>query len=1081
MLAYSPSFGQSKSTLTDSTSSFANVDLEVVEKIFERGKHATSFPQIYRPYTEVLQECGISPTNDSIYYGFLLKIGVIKAATWGDKWSIWKASRSSPSTPTFVHGPSSSTPETNTEYTLETTHSGTNPSFSNSQLPSLRARVPFLASASSDIDEGFAPSIDGHGHGHGGGSGHSRNGSRSLVWYTPEQSFKLDSYRSNQDLLDFDPPMRTSTPVLRSPRYTSTHARLDPPAYSVSDVSQALEGTTEDLSALGLTNPKGKCQSPAIQQEQTWMDKLDEISESERRFMEKKGDDFYKLGLLGRCWDMWFKTSEFYRVTYKNIPIARNNLLLRQVVEKWTHATRHQLSLPGTADRHRQLHLKLTVLRKWTKRLKDRRLRSIEATWTEERRLIEVRELFNKWKDGAERRRTEKWKIEMAEKELALSQRRNNALMKRSLGYWRIETRGKLAQSDERQRLTWDLFEEWYHLTMQQRNLKSVYNDMLRRKLQNVFTEWRKQSMLKPMGGQIARRQEVQLVRKVWDDWRTSSWQAKQSATFGRRRILLTVMDRWKVARRKHKTMERKAILVDQTRLLDTSLRKWKLRSWCQLLIQAKDKRLQEWMWARWKARQRDIVRLESMANQQMLRREDLKVQKVFSRWRSIAASHQTDHLRAVLIHEKNAQSRVLSKWRTSTGIIQTNRGLADKAHAFFLLRSAFKVWRSEDAGRKAEKWIERRSQTQIKQTFDKWKILTLKYGDLHRREVVIRDHAQQTILTKALGRWTQRVIEIKDRELRISRARDDQVISELFSRWRGRLAVLRQNQKKADDTLEIRELENLRRVFRSWRGKTKRHKRLRLTAETSLVERENKLVKNVFVRWYEKKREGDLQEIEKEVAFLHENVILYGVMDKWKAFTAILPGISADSSRLKRKAMRSWLVALARKRRADILQRDRNAKLLAEAFQLWRDATAHKAAMNARRIRGRSRPSTMSDRRSSLGLGLGSGLTSEGERIVSGRRITPTSSTFPFPHPSGRGHDHNQGQGRISPGLISIGRNDDETVRSEPVYSRLRFELGLGNHRRRSRGASEEYEAIERPRSGSEMIRALRGNMPGR
>ena len=56
MLSSSTSTQRSKSALTDSTSLAASVDLEIIEEIIERHRHATSFPQIFRPYTDVLQE-----------------------------------------------------------------------------------------------------------------------------------------------------------------------------------------------------------------------------------------------------------------------------------------------------------------------------------------------------------------------------------------------------------------------------------------------------------------------------------------------------------------------------------------------------------------------------------------------------------------------------------------------------------------------------------------------------------------------------------------------------------------------------------------------------------------------------------------------------------------------------------------------------------------------------------------------------------------------------------------------------------------------------------------------------------------
>ncbi|OCF61161.1 hypothetical protein L486_00805 [Kwoniella mangroviensis CBS 10435] len=1072
------SSSSSSTSRNDTTSRFVNVDLDIVERIIARGRYATTFLQIYRPYAEVLQECGISETNDSLYYGFLLKLGNIKGPTWADKWKIWKTNGSFRTNHSNSRSSLEEEEDGDTEeHVVDDLHQDDH-SFSQSQLPGLRARVPFLASASSDLDEGFAPRRE-RSRIHEKG-GHSRNGSRSLVGYTPDQSFNGDNHTS--DLLVFDPPIRTSTPIGRSPKYQQ-HSSTNPPAYSdsisVSNINQLVDQATEDFSALGLgfVTPKSKDRpiySPEIpnEPERSWVDRINEITEGERKYMEKKADDYYNLGLMGRCWDMWFQTSEFYRVTYKNIPIARDNLLLRQVIEKWTKAARYQLSLPGTADQHRQLHLKLYVMRKWAERIKEKRLSLLESNWTAEQRSKEIFELFQVWKVGAERRRMERWKVDMAQRESRFVNDRNARLLRDSFKFWQIESLGREFARDRERPLLHGVLEEWYDQANRKKEFSTILGVIEQRRLRDAFVRWRRKSVLQPREEKIRQVHEMDLVQRVWDDWRISSWQAKQSSIFDRRRLLLMVLDRWRISRLQQQRMERKALIYDKTRLLDRTFRRWRIESWGRLLVQAKEKRLQEKVWTRWKDRQNHLERLDNVADQFEEQNRTNNLQRLFSRWRSAVASHQTDRLRATLVYEQKMQVNVLAKWHNSTAIIKSNQGLADRAHAFFLLRTAFKAWRSEDARKKGERWIEKNNNQKVYEVFTKWKVMTVKYKDLGRRQIVLKDQANRQTLKRSLERWTNRVIEVKDRELRIARARDDHVKSQLVQRWRDRLSIIQSNQKKADDALEIRELENLRRVFRSWRGRAKKQKRLRLTAETSLIERDQKLVRSVFERWYEKKRERDLMDMEKEVAFLHENVILYGVMDRWKAGTEILPGITADSLRLKRKVLTAWLVALARKKRADDMQNERDRKLLAETFGLWRDATAHKAALNARRIRGRSRPSALSDRRTSLNLPFSS--------TSGSRRVTSTTTTFPS-HVS-------QDEGCLSPGL---GMRDNETVHSEPVYSRLRSELGLGTaRRRRSRGESEEPESgmrqndwndLYRPRSGSEMIRALRGNIPGR
>ncbi|OCF38462.1 hypothetical protein I317_07767 [Kwoniella heveanensis CBS 569] len=1088
---------RSQSGLTgDSASLSASVDLEIVEEIFSRGRNATSFPQIFRPYTEVLQEHGISPTGDSTYYNFLLKVGVIKAPTWGDKWSLWKATHS---------------PYTSTLPLDDDDHRKTRSRSYHSSLTDVKSRVPFLASASSDLDEGFA---DESAHDQGDearseiiagrpsprkemGRTRGRDLDRvirsrsSLVGYTPDHSFERNRDRINEqedDLSSFMPPIRTSTPIFAQ---TPAYRFVNPPAYSVSDVSQALDQATEEFSALcsGMVTPTGKradlpanYYTLAAPSQATWVDRIDDLPEHVRRRMEVRADEFYEMGLMGRCWDMWFKTSEFYRVTYKNIPIARDNLLVRQVLEKWSRATHYQLTLPNTADKHRSHHLKSLVLKRWIDKLKERELDCIEQRWTEKRNKQRTSGIWREWRDKAQRRRTERWKLDMAEREIRFTEKRAQKTLHETLlvtQYWRVEARSRLAGADARQRKVGETFSTWHSLAGQQCELRTRLQVVERKKVKQAFAIWQRRTIHAPRERQLLRLQGQRLMRRVWDDWRISCWQKQQSSTFDRRRLLLTGLDRWRARYRQVKVSERKAKIFDNTRLMDTAFKEWKLESWGRLLLQAREKRLGERVWARWKEGMSRLDDLEARASSFVTQSNSNRAQTLFSHWRSLAASHQTSHLRARLIHERKLKASALSKWRSSTTTIRDNMVMADKAHAFFLLRTAFKAWRGESAKLTAKRWVENRQHQLVKRVFDDWRDLTVRYQDLEHRELVIKNIMDKRMMGRLLNRWTERVIEVKDREIRVSRASDERSTKNALSRWQAKLAIVQANQKKANDSLEIRELENLRRVFRFWRGRMKRQKRLRAMVESSIVERERRLVQGVFGRWYERKRERELDEIRNEVAFLHENVVLYGVMDRWKAATEILPGITADSIRLKRRTIDRWLTALERRRKANQMQRERDLRLLSEAFILWREAANHKSTLKARRIRNRSRPSTNV-------LGQGSTEDSRTPQL----RTTSSSTTRRIPSTSTIGSSYNLatatvddrnrdrrrrisgsgsgiGIGSKSPGLLRELELDhyhqgrSETVYSEPVYSRLRSELAdRGDEAlRRRRGGSEEVD----------------------
>jgi protein SFI1 len=253
-----------------SSSLSQDVDLELVEEIIQRApRSATTFPLVYRAYGEVLEENGLSQSSDTAYYQFLLKLGVIRAPTWGERWDLWKATNSIQSRPQ----PHTSPRKARRVSTREAT---------------IKARVPFLASASSDLDDGFE------------GDGESvqirnsprrdlkREGRKSLVGHSPSRSI-------DYDFASLTAPIRTSTPVNRG--------RGSPPLppYSVSDVSEGVDSET-----LGDTQGTPRARVRQLEAE--------ELDADVMREMERRADEFFETGLRGRCWDVWAQASEWVQV-----------------------------------------------------------------------------------------------------------------------------------------------------------------------------------------------------------------------------------------------------------------------------------------------------------------------------------------------------------------------------------------------------------------------------------------------------------------------------------------------------------------------------------------------------------------------------------------------------------------------------------------------------------------------------------------------------------------------------------------------------------------------------------------------
>lgn len=341
------------------------LDINLVEAIVaEAGPLSTAFLDIFRAYNDVLLQQGLDPADDTIYYRFILKLGIVTGANWGDRWERWKQQQ--------LNSPSTSLASTTLDD--EDDVAGSTPptrESSRSPTPTRTWRTDGTESEFSTYtdltDDEAPPSIY----------------SASTVGFRPPPSAS-SAYAASACM---SPPQRTSTPLVARNRVVRSHS----PAYpSPSDTpgrqpsakprsavaSRPLPRTPSPQSHTSSTLPHisrphstpvhlhapsprrvpplqpAFLPTPLVQRDHSLLPSpsyvvgadpqspstgrhiakaTKQISKSralieaelrreddereQRRLHEARADRFYQLGLLGRCWDVWRRSLEWIIVS----------------------------------------------------------------------------------------------------------------------------------------------------------------------------------------------------------------------------------------------------------------------------------------------------------------------------------------------------------------------------------------------------------------------------------------------------------------------------------------------------------------------------------------------------------------------------------------------------------------------------------------------------------------------------------------------------------------------------------------------------------------------------------------------
>lgn len=336
----------SNTTITSTTSStlplsaLTDEHIEVLDDIISRAPTASTFLAVFNAYKEVLRERGIEEEEDVIYYGFLLKLGVVKAKDWQTRWKSvkddiqGKGNRSGihdlwASTATHDHSYDPETEEENPRHLLDTPRPPVRPSVGK------RSSLPVHNIRASAVRQATTTNFDTP-----GASTSRAKPPRQVAPLPP----RLPSPSSESEVSYIEPKRRVwaesddesepdgdvydQTAGSKAPSY-QTFATSVPASSLEPHPKPVVKSRPSPLSQPSVSAQRSppKRQLPTISKEERGVNGHD-FWEVEQ--MERDADDFREEMLVRRCWGIWRMGLDWITVCLRchhSFPIAQGILV----------------------------------------------------------------------------------------------------------------------------------------------------------------------------------------------------------------------------------------------------------------------------------------------------------------------------------------------------------------------------------------------------------------------------------------------------------------------------------------------------------------------------------------------------------------------------------------------------------------------------------------------------------------------------------------------------------------------------------------------------------------------------------
>ncbi|CAE6460315.1 unnamed protein product [Rhizoctonia solani] len=919
-------------------------DVQVIDAIIERAPASSkAFVHVYKAYMAVLQERGLDPAADVTYYEFLLKIGLLKGAEWGDKWAAAKVQlnlggsdslvldHEPPLPSAFPSAPSLIVPPSSLRQTP-------GPSTRIDRTPRYRARFADDATPAppSDRTPTIAASVETP------SETPSANLQRLLRRLTAVDNSSTTGRTETSSVAT--PSSRVSN--LAAPRTTRAQPQTQATPKPVIRQPVRVAGSSDDNTpSRPAPNYQSRFTTPAtpaapfekpppapiarIKREQT----VEPVRASEeptprRRGasepdtwhiikMEKDAEHFRNDRLLEKFFGLWRQNAQWIRDTTNQITEARRMLKLRENFTKWQDKARVRADMTRRAAR-------------------------VDAYFTQRRILLH-------WRQALEKQRRQQWQSAMKKRLRTVRTTVDQRILRQAWQRWR-QTHGStydLERADgfHDAKLLHRCIVHWAQRCQKLRVLpiralefRVVKNKAL---VRDIFEAWKNRAELRVMERMIMDKRDHRIKGAMMAKWRSRAESHKLAGEFNNRHILRSVFNGWKNKTKRVSFLERRANLYLQRQdniLLRAVTRVWAAKARGEQLVRITRAQLLRDALGVWRNRLVGVQALDGKVVMAIQNAQKELLARAFYVIRDQLRAHREDEVSATRHYQKQLLVSAFAEWRESTAVRRKQARQARIARRFFVERMAFSAWKTALTQKRLVKLEEQLKREKLREVFQMWRGQLKRQMMLRRVGDVVQRTVEQRVKYGALKKWIGAVVENKLQLLQAMDERNNRLQRLAFDKWKISLRRHREEMSLLRSFQDVQREDMLRRAFQRWLAAT-RHERLR---RQRLEQKEQQLRFEALGRawdiWRDKFREETLRGTENLVRLQAQRSLMFSAFRLWESKSRGLPALRFYSDNVRRKAFEKWRASLPSAKLARMAREYDKELLLRKMLAHWKE-----------------------------------------------------------------------------------------------------------------------------------------------